>query len=171
MPTIDLESDRYGNNLLHLAFTNVDRCPVARRLEHIKYLLDIKPTLATERNKQGFLPLHFAIKHIYNNEDAFRQQNYAQDVIGMLCEVDPRMISVKNGTNCDGDDAFDLAHHVRTYKASMSWQYYCLQKIQIDWYRKQKLEWESKRFLTEKITESLSSCDALCATRSTMPLY
>jgi len=164
--------DRYGNNLLHLAFTNnVDRCPVARRLEHIKYLLDMKPTLATERNKQGFLPLHFAIKHIYNNEDAFRQQNYGQDVIGMLCEVDPRMISVKDGTNCDGDDAFDLAHYARTRKASMSWLYYCLQKIQINWYRKQKLEWESKRLLTEKITKSLSSCDALCGTRSTIPLY
>ena len=81
------------------------------------------------------------------------------------------MISVKDGTNCDGDDAFDLAHHARMYKASMSWLYYCLKKIQIDWYRKQKLEWESKRFLTEKITKSLSSCDALCATRSTMPLY
>lgn len=56
--------DRYGNNLLHQAFTNVDRCPVARRLEHIKYLLDIKPTLATERNKQGFLPLHYIFQII-----------------------------------------------------------------------------------------------------------
>ena len=92
----------------------------------------MKPTLATERNKQGFPPLHFAIKHIYNNEDAFRQHVDVQDVIKALCEVDLRMISVKDGEICDGDDAFDLAHHARTLKASMScWLYYCLQKFNL----------------------------------------